>query len=624
MNFSLVLMTGPSQGEGVLLDPKSEPVTIGRDATRTLPIDDHACSRLHARVWNEGGNWHIEDCKSRNGTFVNKKQIERSMLRRGDVIRVGDRIMLFAREHDPAENVGWQPSRLATSTFVRRVADPEKRDAIVAQLRENLNSPPALNAAVLCKLASSLYKHDHVESLVQNWTAAIVEGTKAATVIIWLVGPDGRLRPVGGTEDQVKLESETDHHVLASLSVENNEALLVQEDPGDSDGEATIEDAFVKTDSAISAPIPGRGSRRGAIECFTNASFTEHDLNLVTAIAHLGGLALENIEHREQLELANQQLRESLTVSSRFIGNSKAVKDLIEKVARVASTHSTVLIHGESGTGKELIARMVHDSSPRSAGPYVPVNCAAINETLLESELFGHEKGAFTGADQRRVGRFEKAHSGTIFLDEIGEMSLACQAKLLRLLEGHPFERVGGNDPIQVDVRIVAATHRKLPELVKDGRFREDLYYRLGVIELEIPALRERTEDIMEIAGYFLEETLKQVGILGAKQFARSTINAMNNYDWPGNVRRLKNAVERAVVLGTGDEITVEDLGIPDLGIKTSQQAVWVSLAEAELRHIKAVLEQVDGNKTKACEILKIGRGTLYKKLEEDRKANES
>jgi Nif-specific regulatory protein len=246
----------------------------------------------------------------------------------------------------------------------------------------------------------------------------------------------------------------------------------------------------------------------------------------------------------------------------------------------------------------------------------VAVNCAAFSETLLEGELFGHERGAFTGADRRRLGQFERANRGTLFMDEIGEMSVACQAKLLRVLEGHPFERLGGNELIRVDVRIVAATHRNLNELVRQGRFREDLFYRLHVIELRVPPLRERGDDVLALAVHFLEQFRRQMG-RGPVRLSERAAGLITRYAWPGNVRELKNAVQRAVVLGNTDDVQPADLDLPVDGAQEVPAWGLISLEDAERRHIQNVLDQVGGNKTRACEILGIGRATLYKKLGE-------
>lgn len=293
------------------------------------------------------------------------------------------------------------------------------------------------------------------------------------------------------------------------------------------------------------------------------------------------------------------------------------MKQVVEQIGRVGPASSTVLILGESGTGKELVARSIHDMSRYSAGPYVTVNCAAFSESLLESELFGHEVGAFTGADRRYIGQFERAHRGTLFLDEIGEMSLACQAKLLRVLEGHAFQRLGGTEEINVDVRMIAATHRDLPAMIAERQFREDLYYRLRVIDIKMPPLRDREEDVIELAAMFVESFRSQMG-RGPLRLSKDAMQALRNYRWPGNVRELKNAVERAVVLGQGDEMEVGDLGLPSITASSVARPEMITLKEAEERHIKFVLERCDGNKTQACKVLGIGRATLYSKLGSD------
>jgi Nif-specific regulatory protein len=264
---------------------------------------------------------------------------------------------------------------------------------------------------------------------------------------------------------------------------------------------------------------------------------------------------------------------------------------------------------------------MIHETSPRQAGPYIAVNCAAFSESLLESELFGHEKGAFTGADHRRIGQFERANQGTLFLDEVGELSAGCQARLLRVLERHPFERVGGTTPIQVNVRVVAATHADLPGLIRQSAFREDLYFRLRVIELSVPALRERGDDIWLLANHYLEHYRKKIG-RSELRLGEAAWELLTRHDWPGNVRELKNAIERAVVLSRSDEVQARDLGIDIVRTDAPAEGRLMTLAEAQLRHIIAVLDQLDGNKTQACRVLGIGRGTLYKKLEEAQAAN--
>ena len=324
---------------------------------------------------------------------------------------------------------------------------------------------------------------------------------------------------------------------------------------------------------------------------------------------------------RDRLAIENRQLRESLRLQSELIGVSPAMANVKDAIGRVALANATVLIQGESGTGKELAARALHYCSRRPEGPFVCLNCAALPETLLESELFGHEKGAFTGAAERKIGKFEAADGGTIFLDEIGEMSVHTQAKLLRVLEGHAFERVGGNEPIHVDVRVVAATNRPLEQAVASGGFRGDLYFRLQVVEIVMPPLREHKEDIAELAEHFLarfrEETARPV-----RGFTPDALATLTAHDWPGNVRELKNAIERAVALGTTDYVDARDILLSPLagsfrpdsaGASTPYRPVPVQQIEKE--HIEATLGYTNWNKAEAAGILGIQRSTLNRKI---------
>jgi two-component system response regulator HydG len=339
-------------------------------------------------------------------------------------------------------------------------------------------------------------------------------------------------------------------------------------------------------------------------------------------------LAMERALEHTSLKAENLALKEKLVSTfdvKNIIGRSPPMKELIEAVAMVAPSEATALITGESGTGKELIARVIHFNSFRKDGPLVVVNCAALTESLLESELFGHEKGAFTGASKRREGRFMTAHQGTIFLDEIGEMSASMQARLLRVIQERENQRVGGDETITVDVRILAATNRDLEQEVASGKFREDLYYRLNVVTLRVPALRERLEDIPLLARHFLdrfaENNRKQV-----KGFTPLAMDMLLKYGWPGNVRELENAVERAVILLPGEYVTEKELPLnltqsyPHAEDIDQPQRITPrarSLEEIEREAILATLDETGGNKSEAARRLGITRKTLHKKLEQ-------
>ena len=293
-----------------------------------------------------------------------------------------------------------------------------------------------------------------------------------------------------------------------------------------------------------------------------------------------------------------------------IVGSSPAMQKVFRMIRQAAPTDATVLIQGPSGTGKELVARAIHNLSQRSKGPFVAVEFAAISPNLLESEMFGHEKGAFTGATSRRIGRFEAANHGTIFLDEISEMPLELQVKLLRVLQEREFQRVGSNETVKADIRIVAATNRDLAAYVREGRFREDLYYRLNVIDLHLPALKDRSGDVPLLVNRYLKE-------FGGKSVSPDAMRLMEAYAWPGNVRELRNAVEKMCVLSPSGEIGVDD--VPDEMKRESSKMLSTSgtLGETEKAKILAVLEEVGGNRTKAAERLGISRRTIYRKLEE-------
>lgn len=598
MEHSLVVLNGALAGTTVRLDP-SQTVTLGRHSSRDITLDDEQASRLHARVSFRADRWHLEDCDSTNGTLINSQPVRQAILESGDLIRIGSRQVLFVdTDQDPS------PSKVGPGEIrATQLQDDRAPQTVVPEDGEA--SRIVRDSAVLCRLANGLYECNDSADLLDLALAALVDGVDADAVSLWVVGPDGRLRC------SKRYGTPYEEHFLASLAVENRQPMLL-------DQSADANDALGEIGPAIGVPILARQGCHGAIECHRKPEgppFIRSDLDFTVVVAHQTGAALENIQHRERLEQANVELRRRLDEQSRMEGNSPAMQNVLDQISRVGPSSSNVLILGESGTGKELVAQSIHELSQNSAGPYVTVNCAAFSESLLESELFGHEVGAFTGADRRYIGQFERAHCGTMFLDEVGEMSLACQAKLLRILEGHPFQRLGGQESIQVDVRVVAATHRDLQELVREKQFREDLYFRLRVIDIHMPPLRERGDDIVTLASSFLTRFHHQMG-RGPLRLSAAAVDAIRNYPWPGNVRELKNAVERAMVLGRGEEVTPEDLGLSGERASFAQQPQLISLREAERRHIEFVLEQVDGNKTKACKILGIGRGTLYNKLE--------
>ncbi len=351
--------------------------------------------------------------------------------------------------------------------------------------------------------------------------------------------------------------------------------------------------------------------KAGAFDFLTKPLDLDH-LNKIVKNA-LQGKILAEENRKLQAKLLKSQSPDEM------IGKSDSLSRVRQMISKAAPTRASVLITGESGVGKELVAHAVHEQSERANGPFIVVHCAALSETLIESELFGYEKGAFTGAENIHKGRFELADGGTIFLDEIGEVNLATQVKLLRVLQEHKFERVGGEKSIEVDVRVVAATNRNLEEEVKAGKFREDLFYRLNVVRIEMPSLRERMDDIPLLMHAFLRE-FNIENKKNIKGFDKASKSAMIKYSWPGNIRELKNAVESAVVMCTGDEIKMEDLP-RSLRSQSEEKVIsipiGITMDEAEKIIIQENLAANKGNKSRTADILGIGRKTLHRKLEE-------
>jgi len=616
MTYSLLVLNGAAAGRTIRLDAASQPeVTLGRNESRELQVDDERASRLHCRVVYRGDRWHLEDCDSLNGTKVNAQPIKHKVLDSGDLIRIGDRLILFVKDISDGSADALSNSQLVSTTRLGKLTSHGERSMHLEQAVHESVSQVVRDSAVLGRLANQIYRRTDGDSIVRAALEAIVDGLGVDHVSLWLSRADGGLRCAGHWGDVD--HSEVNSQVIANLAIEKGKPFLLREQHQGE--ENTVNADALSLGSALGVPIPGPENSRGAIACRRSVDkqkFLRSALDFAMVVAHQTGLALENLEHRERLERANKELRRRLKHESKLLGSSEALQEVHEQIARVGPTSSTTLVLGESGTGKELVAQSIHELSDRKHGPYIAVNCAAFPESLLESELFGHEIGAFTGADRQYIGQFERAHRGTIFLDEVGEMSPGCQAKLLRVLEGHSFQRVGGREPINVDVRIIAATHRDLKALAAEGDFREDLYYRLRVIDIRLPPLRERHDDAIELATQFLENYRRQMG-RGPQQFSAEAVDAIRHYHWPGNVRELKNAVERAVVLARGPEATPGDLGIAAPPADDAFRRELIPLKEAERRHIEYVMRETDGNKTEACRLLGIGRGTLYKKLEE-------
>ena len=395
-------------------------------------------------------------------------------------------------------------------------------------------------------------------------------------------------------------------------------------------------------ESGCQTPIiimTAQGTMKNAVEAMKHGAF-----DYITKPFDIGELEIlvdRALEHRKlKQEVANlkDRLKERVAKEITFIGKSKAVQDVFKTVGRIAPKDVPVIIQGESGTGKELVAKLIHTNSPRNEGPFIDVNSAAIPRELMESELFGYEKGAFTGAIETRLGKFELANNGTLFLDEIGDMALDLQSKLLRAIQGQEFYRVGGKQPIQVDVRIIAATNQDIEKAVEEKKFREDLLYRLNVVTIKLPPLRSRKEDIPLLVEYFLQKFQEEMGI-EPRTISPNATNALKSYSWPGNVRQLENILRRAVLLSPNPMLTPDDVSLPRErrnresleDIISSRLEGYINSIDASGKHelydtivpfmerplIKLVLKKTGGNQVKTAEILGINRNTLRKKIKE-------
>ena len=404
---------------------------------------------------------------------------------------------------------------------------------------------------------------------------------------------------------------------IAGYVAKTGNSLLIPDATKDPRWNKQISDQIgFKTRSIACVPMKVNDDVIGAIEFINKeeeGTFTSEDVELLTVFADLAAISIMNARKFQQVEKENTGLRQALDLNHQIIGKSAVIQRVIADALKVADSNASVLITGESGTGKELLARLVHGASPRKARHMVTLNCAAVPDSLLENELFGHEKGAFTGADARKIGKFELADESTLFLDEIAEMSPGMQAKLLRVLQDNVFYRVGGNIPLSVNIRFISATNKQLADEIKAQKFREDLYYRLKVVEIQMPPLRERKEDIPLLAGHFADCFQSEKGFSGL-EISESALEKMVMYDWPGNVRELENAMERAVVMGNGERILPEDLPMIDTRNQMPLQ-MGLTLQEAmdnfKKEFIRLNLKRVDGSRKKAAAVMGIQRTYL-------------
>lgn len=608
--------------------------TIGRAMSNRVVLKDDMCSREHAEVYSHDERWYLRDLGSLNGTRVNNRPVrDETVLSPDDVIEIGSTQLVFVeslnelpelpRKIPPGgENKFEIRARLTDTQFGLDTLDrPTSPGSLTAP---GLPAPRQRQLARLYRLALTMGSCDTQEELVDRVLDGLMDLVHAEVGAVLFLNDDNELElQAHRHRDQHFPKYQRVSKYVSNEVLSSRQAILAEDVSRDRHLSARESLTDLQVSSLICTPIQFRGRLYGVIHLYCldpNRALNRDDLDVSLAVANQFGMALFQLRRRARIEASNRVLRDQLRVETELVGNSEALKNIESQIARVAATQATVLIRGESGVGKELVARAIHFNSSRREGPFVTINCAALTESLLESELFGHEKGAFTGATERLIGKFESAHQGTIFLDEIGEMSLSTQAKFLRVLEGHSFERVGGNTPIRVDVRVVAATNRPLEEAVRSGAFRRDLFFRLQVVEIQVPPLRDRPSDIPILAEHFLARFVRETG-RRIRGISTEAMAKLQSYHWPGNVRELRNVIERAVALAPGPTLEATDIWLSTLesGIvaKDESQVAFqpLSLEELEKRHILQTLQYTRWNKSQAAALLGIERSTLDRKI---------
>lgn len=610
--------------------------TIGRATTNRVVLKDEMCSREHAEMLYADQRWYVRDLGSLNGTRVNGKTVngDASLVVR-DLVELGNTQLMFVEELSQLPEVPKRsgapkpPEKLEirqrlSETHYLPVDLPTPKATLAPTKEPRDRDAVNRNLARLYRLALEMGSAESQEDLVRLVLDGLLELVQAEVGAVLFLKENRELEVVAhkSREDRLPKYQKVSQYVSNEV-LQTRQAILAEDVAQDRHLKIRESLTDLQVTSLICTPVLFRETLYGVIHLYCldpNHRLDGADLDLSLAIAHQFGVAVFQLQRRDRLTAANQSLRDQLKLESELVGKSEELHKIEAQITRVAETNATVLIRGESGSGKELVARAIHSSSPRRDGPFVTMNCAALTESLLESELFGHEKGAFTGATERMIGKFEAAHQGTIFLDEIGEMAPGTQAKFLRVLEGHPFERVGGNTPIRVDVRVVSATNRPLEEAVRAGTFRRDLFFRLQVVEIQVPPLRDRRGDIPILAEHFLARFVKETG-RKIRAFTPDAMSKLTGYHWPGNVRELRNVIERAVALGTGPVLDASDIWLSSLEIAipppTTSGAIYepMSLGDIEKRHILATLRHTDWNKSQTATILGIERSTLDRKI---------
>lgn len=621
----LAIQTGLEKGRQFPLDPE-RPMHIGRASGCEVMLSDPNSSRFHAVVYYEDHSWQVRDTESRNGTLVNGQKIRQARLVDQTKIVIGKTALqlILSDEDGLADSL--------SQTLYDDLENWKARDSdVIRESKELVEHPNHL--LDLYQLSLSLLHGQRPDDVIDTTLELLKDRTASDTISLVVDTGEGRWkvrRQFPKKSDPIKLDRTRLRRVVKDAKMYVSE---YRDAPQDAAPNATHEPFCLIVpivDEKESPEAAGSKAKReqvdskdeelngtrtlGVLVFYRNSSvYDDSIVELAAGAAGLLAMGLNQSTVTENLRFENQRIANRNADQGELVGDSKVMLKLKERIGRIGRASGSVMIRGESGSGKELVARAVHRASNRNDRPMLTVNCAAIPRDLLESQLFGHKRGSFTGAENDHVGLFEQADQGTLFLDEIGELSMEGQAKLLRILEGHPFLPVGASKQVRVDVRVIAATNRDLTEFVRDGRFREDLYYRLSVFELVVPPLRDRGEDIDRLIDHFLAHFLVQHG-RPHLTLCQSARDRLRNYAWPGNVRQLRNVIDSAVVMADEPKIVEEDLGLRDAGlthIDTLRIDVW------EKRLIEKALTRSSGSVPEAAKLLGVSRATAYRKIAE-------
>lgn len=581
---------------------------IGRGMECQAQLGDPLSSRVHAKIVFKNGQWKVIDEGSRNGTLVNGSKIDVAALANGHRIRIGNTELQFV-DDTITEDVTVE--RLKESHDLVPIGDDLSSDFMVTGMtafNSLKNAGRTEDVGVLHQLSVQCISVSNSEELAQLGIEVLRTRTQATVVAFLVANENGRLdvnRQYPPLSDTPIALSER----LTEMVCKQSKAVWVK-----NESKASKDGPIRHYADAICVPLIDGKRTIGAIHLYRDKEvFAPFALDFAIAAAGILSVALVRARSAESLRISHDRLQDKNAAFDELLGESDVMKELKERIARVAKATGSILVRGESGSGKELVARAIHRAGTRADRPMLSVNCAAIPADLMESQLFGHVKGAFTGAEKDHIGWFQQANNSTLFLDEIGEMTLEGQAKLLRILEGHPFLPVGGRKEVKVDVRVIAATNRDLKEFVAEKRFREDLYYRLSVFEISVPPLRQRDTDIGLLVDHFFDHFSRQHGRSSLK-LTEAARDKLLRYGWPGNVRQLRNVIDSAVVLAVGNEIRVGDLTLheshDDIDFDTLNIEHW------EKRLIEEAMRRTKGNIPESAELLGISRATMYRKLD--------